>query len=74
MALPGRDQTFAYENCREMLNKLEREIERYCAVARVAEVPEGEMLLRQRIQRLSYSVASDRLGIQRSYASAASNA
>jgi hypothetical protein len=46
MALPGRDQTFAYENCREMLNKLEREIERYCAVAGVVEVLEGEKLLR----------------------------
>jgi hypothetical protein len=46
MALPGRDQTFAYENCREMLNKLKREIERYCAVAGVVELLEGETLLR----------------------------
>ena len=44
MALPGRNQTFAYENCREMLNKLEREIERYCEVAGAVEIPEGEML------------------------------
>lgn len=29
MALPGRDKTFAFENCRDMLMKLEREIERY---------------------------------------------
>ena len=46
MALPGRDQTFAYENCREMLNKLEREIERYCGVGRSSEMFEGEVLLR----------------------------
>ena len=44
MALPGRDQTFACENCREMLDKLKREIERYREVA--GEKPQGEMLLR----------------------------
>ena len=33
MALPSRPQTFAYENCRELLMKLEREIERYLSVA-----------------------------------------
>jgi hypothetical protein len=46
MVLPGRAQTFAYENCREMLNKLEREIDRYREVAGVTEKLEGEMLLR----------------------------
>jgi|SRR3974390_1967907 len=29
MALPGRDKTFALENCRDLLNKLGREIERF---------------------------------------------
>jgi hypothetical protein len=29
MALPGRAQTFAFENCREVLEKLRREIDRY---------------------------------------------
>jgi hypothetical protein len=29
MALPGRDKTFALENCRALLGKLEREIERF---------------------------------------------
>jgi hypothetical protein len=29
MALPGRSQTFALENCRDLLNKLEREAERF---------------------------------------------
>jgi hypothetical protein len=44
MALPGRAQTFAYENCREMLSKLKREIDRYREVA--GEKPQGETLLR----------------------------
>jgi hypothetical protein len=29
MALPGRAQTFAFENCRDMVEKLRREIDRY---------------------------------------------
>ena len=29
MALPGRDHTFAFSDCRDLLMKLEREIERY---------------------------------------------
>jgi hypothetical protein len=29
MALPGREQTFAFENCRDVLEKLSREVERY---------------------------------------------
>src|SRR5713101_5536257 len=29
MPLPGREQTFAYESCRDLLDKLEREIDRY---------------------------------------------
>jgi hypothetical protein len=29
MAFPGRPQTFALENCRGLLSKLEREIERF---------------------------------------------
>jgi hypothetical protein len=33
MALPSRDQTFAYENCRDLVEKLDREIDRYCEVA-----------------------------------------
>jgi hypothetical protein len=28
MPLPGRDKTFALENCRDLLNKLEREVDR----------------------------------------------
>jgi hypothetical protein len=58
MALPGRDQTFAYENCREMLNKLKREIERYCAVAGVVELLEGETLLRH-VDQLKDSALND---------------
>jgi hypothetical protein len=44
MALPGRAQTFAYENCRQILDKLKREIDRYREVA--GEKPQGEKLLR----------------------------
>jgi hypothetical protein len=29
MALPGREKTFAYENCRDLLLKLKREIDRF---------------------------------------------
>jgi hypothetical protein len=32
MALPGRNKTFAFENCRALLDKLKREIERYAHV------------------------------------------
>jgi hypothetical protein len=45
MALPSRDQTFAYENCRDLLEKLDREIDRYCAVAGNDEILEPERLL-----------------------------
>jgi hypothetical protein len=31
MALPGREKTFALENCRDLLRKLEREIDRFDA-------------------------------------------
>jgi hypothetical protein len=55
MALPGRDQTFACENCREMLDKLKREIERYREVAGVVEKLQGEMLLRH-VNQLKDSV------------------
>lgn len=44
MALPGRPQTFAYENCRELLMKLEREIDRYYAVAGSEEDDPGKVL------------------------------
>jgi hypothetical protein len=33
MPLPSRDQTFAFLNCRELLEKLDREIDRYRDVA-----------------------------------------
>lgn len=32
MALPSRPQTFAYESCRDLLEKLRRELDRYRAV------------------------------------------
>ena len=32
MALSGRDKTFAFQNCRDMMDKLKREIERYARV------------------------------------------
>jgi hypothetical protein len=45
MALPSRDQTFAYETCRDLVEKLDREIDRYCAVAGNDEGLDGEALL-----------------------------
>jgi hypothetical protein len=44
MALPSRPQTFAYENCRELLMKLEREIDRYYTVAGGEEDRPGKVL------------------------------
>jgi hypothetical protein len=38
MALPGRDQTFAFESCRDVLLKLEREIDRYRVAVHVDDV------------------------------------
>jgi hypothetical protein len=32
MALPGRDKTFAFANCKDMLDKLKRKIDRYARV------------------------------------------
>ena len=46
MALPSRDQTFAYENCRDLLEKLDREIKRYRDVAGTELGEMGERLLR----------------------------
>jgi hypothetical protein len=45
MALPSRDQTFAYENCRDLVEKLDREIDRYCEVAGNDQMLEGDTLL-----------------------------
>jgi hypothetical protein len=38
MALPGRAQTFAFESCRDVLAKLEREIDRYTVAAHSEEL------------------------------------
>jgi hypothetical protein len=46
MALPSRNQTFAYENCRDLLEKLDREIDRYCEVAGSQFSEPGENLIR----------------------------
>ena len=45
MALPSREQTFAYESCRDLVDKLGREIDRYCEVAGNNEDLDGEALL-----------------------------
>jgi len=44
MALPTRPQTFAFENCRELLTKLEREIYRYLSVAGSREADPVEVM------------------------------
>jgi hypothetical protein len=46
MVLPSRDQTFAYENCRDLVEKLDREIDRYCEVAGNDQVLEPNVLLK----------------------------
>jgi hypothetical protein len=45
MALPSRDQTFAFADCRELLEKLGREIDRYREVTGQDEELEPEALL-----------------------------
>ena len=45
MALPSRNQTFAYESCRDLVEKLDREIGRYREVAGNDEDHDGEALL-----------------------------
>jgi hypothetical protein len=45
MALPSREQTFAYSDCRDLVAKLEREIDRYGEVAGNNEDLDGEALL-----------------------------
>jgi hypothetical protein len=44
MALPSRKQTFAYETCRDLVEKLDREIDRYHAVAGGDEGEWGNLL------------------------------
>lgn len=46
MALPSRDQTFAFENCRELVQKLSREIDRYSEVAGNEEELDWDALIR----------------------------
>lgn len=46
MALPSRDKTFAYENCRDLLEKLDREIDRYCEVAGNDQMLKPEVMLK----------------------------
>jgi hypothetical protein len=46
MPLPSREQTFGYENCRDLVKKLDREIDRYCEVAGSEISEAGEALLK----------------------------
>lgn len=46
MALPSREQTFAFENCRELVQKLSREIDRYREVAGSDEEDDWDALIR----------------------------
>jgi hypothetical protein len=45
MAIPSRKQTFGYTDCRDLVEKLDREIDRYSAVAGNNEKLEPEALL-----------------------------
>ncbi|MBR1332828.1 hypothetical protein [Bradyrhizobium ottawaense] len=46
MALPSREQTFAFENCRELVQKLSREIDRYREVVGSDEEHDWDALIR----------------------------
>jgi hypothetical protein len=58
MALPSRDQTFAFADCRELLNKLEREIDRYReVVGRDENEPEALMKLVDQLKDSAFNAA-----------------
>jgi hypothetical protein len=58
MPLPSRDQTFAFANCRELLEKLDREIDRYRDVAGRDEAePEALFNLVNRLKDSAFNAA-----------------
>jgi hypothetical protein len=58
MPLPSRAQTFGFENCRELLNKLEREIDRYQEVAgRDEKEPEALLKLVDQLKDSAFNAA-----------------
>jgi hypothetical protein len=58
MPLPSRDQTFAYEDCRELLKKLEREIDRYLeVVGRDEQEPEALLKLVDQLRDSAFNAA-----------------
>jgi hypothetical protein len=58
MPLPSRAQTFAFEDCRELLNKLEREIDRYQEVAgRDEKEPEALLKLVDQLKDSAFNAA-----------------
>jgi hypothetical protein len=77
MPLPGRDQTFAFEDCREVLKKLEREIDRYLeVVGRDEQEPEALLKLVDQLRDSAFNAAVTawhlcELGVQRHDARAA---
>jgi hypothetical protein len=61
MPLPGRDKTFALENCRDLLNKLEREIDRLSAAR---DRDDLTTMIDTAFNARSNSMASLRLGLR----------
>ncbi|MCP3460597.1 hypothetical protein [Bradyrhizobium sp. CCGUVB23] len=58
MALPSRAQTFAFENCRDLLDKLEREIDRYQKVdGRDEDEPEALLALVDQLKDSAFNAA-----------------
>ena len=58
MPLPSRDQTFAFEDCRELLRKLEREIDRYLeVVGRDEQEPEALLKLVDQLRDSAFNAA-----------------
>jgi hypothetical protein len=57
MALPSRDQTFAYESCRDLVEKLDREIDRYCEVSGNDDTGDNLLTLVHQLTDSAYNAA-----------------
>ena len=58
MPLPSRDQTFAFEDCRELLDKFGREIDRYLeVVGRDEQEPEALLKLVDQLRDSAFNAA-----------------
>lgn len=65
MALPSRPHTFALENCRDLLNKLKREIERFSAAGNNIETRKDFAFNRDRMVPVRLGFCGHVLGTSR---------